>query len=44
MALFIKNKNWHDVDEMYKYLQGEYQWCDANKEIVKKVVRINKDF
>jgi len=38
LALFIKHKSWRNIDELYTFVESEYQWQDANKEIVKYVI------
>jgi len=44
LALFIKHKSWKNIDELYTFVEGEYQWQDSNKEIAKYVVEQNKEF
>ena len=38
MALFIKDKRWRSVEELYDYLEDVYRWQDANKEIAIEVI------
>jgi len=38
MALFIKDKRWRSVEELYDYLEDIYRWQDANKEIAIEVI------
>lgn len=44
LALFVKHKSWRSIDELYTFLESEYQWQDANKEIAKYVIEQNKAF
>jgi hypothetical protein len=44
LALFIKHKDWQNVDELYQYLENQYRWQDANLKVARLVIARNKDF
>ena len=38
LALFIKHKNWKDIDAVYQFVEDHYRWQDANVKVAKLVV------
>lgn len=44
LALFIKHKEWQNVEELYQYIENQYRWQDANLKIAAMVIERNKDF
>ena len=44
LSLYLKHKDWNDLDKIYDYVEKEFPWQDANITVAKKVVEQNKAF
>ena len=44
LALFIRHPSWRNVEELYEYVEDEYEWQDANLKIAALVIHKNKAF
>ena len=44
LSLYLKHKDWDDLDKIYDYVEKEFPWQDANITVAKKVVEQNKAF
>lgn len=44
LALFIRHPSWRNIEELYNYVEEQYEWQDANMKIAALVIHKNKDF
>jgi len=44
LALFIRHPSWRSVEELYNWVEEQYEWQDANLKIAALVIHKNKDF
>ena len=44
LALFIRHPAWRSVEELYQWVEDQYEWQDANLKIAALVIHKNKDF
>lgn len=44
LSLYLKHKDWDNLDKIYDYVEAEFEWQDANITVAKKVIEQNKAF
>jgi hypothetical protein len=44
LALFIKHPSWRKIEELYQYVEEQYEQQDANLKIAALVIHKNKSF
>jgi hypothetical protein len=44
LALFIRHPSWRSVEELYQWIEDQYEWQDANLKIAALVIHKHKEF